>query len=134
MELLHIQEATEGFSIGLRTMNSTATSTYASSLLSPTNGSFANAPSSSPFGGNSHPILIQHLGRHGADYMLYAESAASRVEWKEKVVEAKAMLEMANMDKRVFEIRSLSDTTFGGSSASSLHNHGKVTCTVPFSK
>lgn len=135
MELLHIQEATEGFSIGLRTMNSTATSTYASSsLLSPTNGSFANTPSSSPFGSNSHPILIQHLGRHGADYMLYAESAASRVEWKEKVVEAKAMLEMANMDKRVFEIRSLSDTTFGGSSASSLHNHGKVTCTVPFSK
>ncbi|CAO3688875.1 unnamed protein product [Rhizopus microsporus] len=133
MELLHIQEATEGFSIGLRTMNSTATSTYASSsLLSPTNGSFANASSSSPFGSNSHPIIIQHLGRHGADYILYAESAASRVEWKEKVVEAKAMLEMANMDKRVFEIRSLSDTTFGGSGASSLHNHGKVTCTVPF--
>ncbi|KAG1380030.1 hypothetical protein G6F61_004423 [Rhizopus arrhizus] len=132
MELLHIQEATEGFSIGLRTMSSTANSTFASSLLSPTNnGSFANAPSL-PFGSNQYPILIQHLGRHGADYMLYAENAAARLEWKEKVVEAKAMLEMANLDKRVFEIRSLSDTTFGGTNAPNSHNHGKVTCTVPF--
>ncbi|KAI9281061.1 CNH domain-containing protein [Sporodiniella umbellata] len=135
MNLLHIQEATEGFSIGLRTMSSTASSTSASALLSPTsnihNGS-SSAASSLPFGGSQYPILIQHLGRRGADYMLYAESASSRLEWKERVVEAKAMMEESQPDKQVFEIRSLSDTTFGTSTASSSHNHGKVICTVPF--
>lgn len=124
MELLQMQEATEGFSIGLRNMSSTYTNT---SLGSPT----STLPSSSPFG-TSYPIMFQHLGRHGADYLLYAESAAARVEWKEKLVEAKAMKEMADIDKRIFEIRSLSDTTFAGSQASNGHNHGKVTCTVPF--
>lgn len=123
MELLHMQEATEGFSIGLRNMSSTYTGQSPTTLLP-----------SSPFG-VSYPILIQHLGRHGADYLLYAENAASRVEWKEKVVEAKAMKEMADMDKRIFEIRSLSDTTFAGTNYQShSHNHGKVTCTVPFGK
>ncbi|RCH97324.1 hypothetical protein CU098_001366, partial [Rhizopus stolonifer] len=126
MELLHLQEATEGFSIGLRNMSSTYTST--SNPLSPNTIS----SSSSPFG-SSYPILVQHLGRHGADYLLYAESAAVRVDWKEKIVQTKAKKEVDQIDKRVFEIRSLSDTTFAGTnSPSSAHNHGKVTCTVPF--
>lgn len=120
MELLHIQEATEGFSIGLRNMSSTYS------------GQSPTILASSPFGA-SYPILIQHLGRHGADYLLYAENAAARVEWKEMVVKAKATNEMADIDKRIFEIRSLSDTTFGGTN-SSVHNYGKVTCTVPFGK
>ncbi|EIE89601.1 hypothetical protein RO3G_14312 [Rhizopus delemar RA 99-880] len=130
MELLHIQEATEGFSIGLRNMSSTANGTYA--LLSPTSNSIIPNGTSLPFGNNQFPILIQHLGRHGADYMLYAESASSRLEWKEKVIEAKAMMEAANLDKKVFEIKSLSDTTFGNTNASGSHNYGKVTCTTPF--
>ncbi|CAO3619529.1 unnamed protein product [Mucor fragilis] len=122
MELLHMQEATEGFSMGMRNMSSTySTQSSTTTML----------PSSSPFG-VSYPILLSHLGRRGADYLLYAESAAARLEWKEKVVEAKAMLEMANLEKRVFEIRTLSDTTFAGSNQQSPHNHGKVTCTVPF--
>ncbi|GAA5808893.1 hypothetical protein MFLAVUS_002292 [Mucor flavus] len=123
MELLHVQEATEGFSIGLRNMSSTYnSSTATSAMLSAT----------SPFGA-SFPILLQHLGRHGADYMLYAENAATRMEWKENIVQAKAKKELADMDKRIFEIRSLSDTTFAGSNyLSNAHNHGKVTCTVPF--
>jgi hypothetical protein len=127
MELLHMSEATEGFSIGLRNMSST----YSSTLNSPTT---TTLPSSSPFG-SSYPIMFQHLGRHGADYLLYAENAAARVEWKEKLVQAKAVKEMADIDKRIFEIRSLSDTTFAGTHyTSSAHNHGKVTCTVPFGK
>ncbi|KAG2192246.1 hypothetical protein INT47_010047 [Mucor saturninus] len=120
MELLHMQEATEGFSIGLRNMSSTYSGHSSPTTILP----------SSPFG-VSYPILIQHLGRHGADYLLYAENAASRIQWKEMVVKAKATNEMADIDKRIFEIRSLSDTTFGGTS-SNIHNYGKVTCTVPF--
>lgn len=131
MELLHIQEATEGFSIGLRTMSSTAHSAYSSTLLSPTQNSFPILPSSSPFG-NNYPVLIQHLGRHGADHMLYAESASARMEWKEKVVEAKKCMETTHPEKIVFEIQPLSDTTFGGTNCQAPHNYGKVTCTVPF--
>lgn len=111
MELLQIQEATEGFSIGMRnTTETVVTNNYAGSA----------------------PFVVSHLGRHGADYMLYAENAAARGEWKEQLVQAKAMHELADIDKRVFEIRTLSDTTFAGPGASS--SHGKVTCTVPFSK
>ncbi|KAI9270866.1 CNH domain-containing protein [Sporodiniella umbellata] len=127
MALLHIQEATEGFSIGLRTMSSTTDSMMTSSTSHP---SIVNA-SSLPFGTN-FPFLIQHLGRHGADHMLYAENATVRLEWKEKVIEAKATMEAAQVDKCVFEIQSLSDTTFGGSNSPTTHNHGKVTCTIPF--
>lgn len=125
MDLLQVQEATEGFSIGMRNMSTT----YSSMPSSPLN----TIPSSSPFG-SSYPIVFQHLGRKGADYLLYAENAAARVEWKETLVEAKALKEMTDVEKRVFEIRSLSDTTFGGNGGYHAHNHGKVTCTVPFGK
>lgn len=124
MQLLHMQEATEGFAMGMRNMSSTYTTQ---------SGTTTTLPSSSPFG-VSYPILLSHLGRKGADYLLYAESAAARLEWKEQVVQAKSKLETANSDKQVFEIRTLSDTTFAGSNHQSPHNHGKVTCTVPFSK
>ncbi|OBZ90228.1 Rho1 guanine nucleotide exchange factor 1 [Choanephora cucurbitarum] len=129
MALLHLQEATEGFSIGLRNMNSTYSATQTTNpLLSPGN----NGASGSPFG-SSYPILISHLGRHGADYMLYAENAAVRADWKDKIVQAKAKKEMEEMDKQVFEIRSLSDTTFAGTNSGlQSHNHGKVICTVAF--
>ncbi|KAI9478457.1 MAG: CNH domain-containing protein [Benjaminiella poitrasii] len=124
IELLHVQDATEGFSIGMRTMSNNTAST--------TTMSMNNSNTSSAFG-TSFPILFQHLGRHGADYVLYAENAASRLDWKEKMVQAKAMKEMAELHKQVFEIRTLSDTTFAGNNyPSSIHNHGKVTCTVPF--
>lgn len=122
MELLQVQEATEGFSIGIRNMSSTV-----SGMNSPTTIS-----SAMPFG-TSYPIVFQHLGRRGGDHLLYCESASARVEWKEKLVEAKALKETADIDKRIFEIRSLSDTTFGaGGGYSHTHNHGKVTCSVPF--
>ena len=124
LDLLQVQEATEGFSIGLRNMSSTYSSTSASMSTIP----------SSPFG-STYPIMFTHLGRRGNDYVLYAENATVRMEWKEKLVEAKASKEMTDVHKRSFEIRSLSDTTFGGTSYQShAHNHGKVTCTVPFGK
>jgi hypothetical protein len=113
MELLQIQDATEGFSLGMRNMTE---ATIASTSTS------------------AAPFVVSHLGRRGADYMLYAENAGVRGEWKEQLVQAKAMHELADIEKRVFEIRTLSDTKFAGSGSSSQHNHGKVTCTVPFSE
>lgn len=113
MELLQIQDASEGFSIGMRNMTE---NTLAS-----------NSSSAAPF-------VVSHLGRSGADYMLYAENSTARGEWKQVLVQAKAEHELADLDRRVFEIRTLSDTKFAGSGSSSQHNHGKVTCTVPFSK
>ncbi|KAI7872411.1 CNH domain-containing protein [Spinellus fusiger] len=123
LELLHVQEATEGFSIGMR-----AISTAHSSLASTTGTTL-----SSPFGGQ-YPILIHHLGRMGGDHLLYAGNTEIRITWKENIVLAKAQMEKAQMDRQVFEIRSLSDTSFTGSTVlgGGAPNHGKVTCSVPF--
>ncbi|KAI8973328.1 CNH domain-containing protein [Mycotypha africana] len=162
-ELLHIQDATEGFSIGLRHMTSTyyegtsstnhlndnssrnGTGNHGRPMLYQHNnsstiynggGSYSqtnnNNNNNNHFGSNSYPMLVQHLGRRGADYVLYAENAQARMDWKQKIVEAKADYEMAHKDKQVFDIRTLSDTAFAGSNTPSPHNHGKVTCTVPF--
>ncbi|KAI8377728.1 CNH domain-containing protein [Radiomyces spectabilis] len=124
LELLHVQEATEGFSLGLRAMSSTYTSTFASHT--------GTTVGSSPFG-THYPLLIHHLGRHGADHLLHAENAEARLAWKEQIVQAKAAMERLQPDRQVFEIRSLSDTTFTGATAhGASFNHGKITCSVPF--
>ncbi|KAL0094792.1 CNH domain-containing protein [Phycomyces blakesleeanus] len=121
MELLHVQEATEGFSIGLRSMASTYPNATSPGLNLGT--SF----------GSHFPILIHHLGRLGGDHLMYAESAEARMKWKHKIVEAKIAMEKANSDREVFTIRSLRDASFIGSTGiGSGANHGKVTCSVPF--
>jgi hypothetical protein len=122
--LLHLEEATEGFSLGMRSMSSTYSSTLTSHTGAPV------SPSS--YGNNNHPLLFHHLGRSGGDYLLFAENAQVRLAWKEKVVEAKSALEERDLDRQVFEIRSLSDTTFRGSGGQV--QYGKVTCSVQFGK
>ncbi|KAI8339872.1 CNH domain-containing protein [Chlamydoabsidia padenii] len=122
IQLLHLEEATEGFSLGMRSMSST----YSSTLTSHT-GMLVSAAA---FGNNNYPLLFHHLGRSGGDYLLFAENAQSRLTWKEKVVEAKAVLEERDLTRQVFEIRSLSDTTFRGSGGQV--QYGKVTCSVQF--
>ncbi|KAG0170066.1 RHO1 GDP-GTP exchange protein 2 [Apophysomyces sp. BC1034] len=110
LELLYVPEATEGFALGYRSMT-------AGSVL----------PAS------QNPLQLRHLGRNGDDYLLHAENSDVRVEWKEKIVDAKAKLEQAYPDRQVFEVRSLSDTTFTGSSGMGVNfSQGKVTCSVPF--
>jgi hypothetical protein len=123
MPLLHLEEATEGFSLGMRSMSST----YSSTLTSHTGGMLVVSAANAAFGNNNYPLLFHHLGRSGGDYLLYAETAQARMAWKEKVVEAKAVLEERDLTRQVFEIRSLSDTTFRGS-------NGQVTCSVQFGK
>ncbi|KAI9270472.1 CNH domain-containing protein [Phascolomyces articulosus] len=129
--LLQVQEATEGFAVGMRQMSSTISSTT-SPLLSTQNS--ATSPTgfgvtAATSGGGNSSLLIYHLGRHGGDYLLHAENQKVRLGWKEKIVEAKAALEHAHPDNQVFEIRTLSDAHFA---ASGSHNHGKVTCSIPF--
>ncbi|CAO3594948.1 unnamed protein product [Absidia cylindrospora] len=122
MPLLHLEEATEGFSLGMRSMSST----YSSTLTSHT-GMLVSAAS---FGNHNYPLLFHHLGRSGGDHLLFAENAQARLAWKEKVVAAKAVLEERDLARQVFEIQSLSDTTFRGSGGQA--QYGKVTCSVQF--
>ncbi|KAI7848144.1 CNH domain-containing protein [Circinella umbellata] len=130
--LLQVQEATEGFAVGMRQMSSTISTAVTSphhqqtqsSVTSPTGFGVTAATTS-----GVSPLLIHHLGRRGGDYILYAENSTVRLTWKEQIVEAKATLEHAHPEHQVFEIKTLSDAHFA---ASGPQSHGKVTCSIPF--
>lgn len=137
LELLHMRDGTEGFSLGMRTLTNTSTfpptpMTTTNLTMSPTNLSPATMAPITPPSSSSTSLIIQHLGRHGDDYLFYAPSAQQRMEWKQKILEAKEALEMTFPERRAFEIRSLSDTTFALTGG--LANHGKVTCSTAFGK
>jgi len=89
----------------------------------------------------------------GGTYILYAESAQVRAEWKAKLDEALGLRKAVQENNKVFEVGTLSDETFlvptligngsgdkgGANGAVPAWNHensftGKVTCTVPLSK
>lgn len=125
--LLHLHEGTEGFSLTSRSLGNTTMSSSTGLSPAPQSPQSPILPVS-----NSSSLIISHLGRHGGDYLLYAENPQQRLLWKQKIVEAKTILDEAHPERRVFEIRSLSDTTFGWHGTSS--NHGKITCSTAFSK
>ncbi|KAG9050431.1 hypothetical protein FS837_005504 [Tulasnella sp. UAMH 9824] len=88
------------------------------------------------------PCSIHHAGRVGGLYHLFADSAAVRGEWKQKLEEAIALRNLVNDSNKVFEMRNLSENTFvvpsimGGTSpgwSNDVTFTGKVTCSVPFS-
>ena len=93
---------------------------------------------------NLYPCNILYHGRNGGPLILYAESAASRTEWKRKLEEALGLRKAVQESNKVFEIESLSIDTFKvhssmtGPSPSGLSEGefftGRVTCSVPFSK
>ncbi|THU93894.1 Dbl-like domain-containing protein [Dendrothele bispora CBS 962.96] len=95
-----------------------------------------------------YPCTIHHNGRMGGTYILYAESAQVRAEWKMKLEEALGLRKAVQENNKVFEIETLSNDTFlvpsligngsgnaAGASAAAWNNEnsftGKVTCTVP---
>ncbi|KAF5351291.1 hypothetical protein D9758_007992 [Tetrapyrgos nigripes] len=103
-----------------------------------------------------YPCTIHHNGRMGGPYILYAESAQVRAEWKSKLEEALGLRKAVQDNNKVFEVETLSNDTFlvpslmngsgagaggdgsgsGGSTQAWNQNHdntftGKVTCTVP---
>lgn len=90
------------------------------------------------------PCTIHHNGRLGGPYTLYAESAAVRLEWKQKLEESLGLRKVVQESNKVFEMESLSVDTFLlpaltiGPNSSVWQDGtlftGKVTCSVPFSK
>ena len=90
-----------------------------------------------------YPCNVIYHGRNGGPFILYAESAASREEWKRKLEEALGLRKVVQESNKVFEIESLSVDTFRvppsmiGSNSGLLEPvpfTGEVTCSVPFSK
>ncbi|KAI0792219.1 Dbl domain-containing protein [Abortiporus biennis] len=89
-----------------------------------------------------YPCTIHHNGRLGGLYTMFAESASSRAEWKQKLEEAIGLRKVVQESNKVFEIETLSADTFfmpsimnttGGQSWSHETAYtGKVTCSVPF--
>lgn len=89
-----------------------------------------------------YPLTFQHNGRQSNPITLYAESAQSRAEWKQKLEEAMGLRAVVSESNRVFEIETLSIETFLippinlAPTAPTWHDMGnftgKVTCSVPF--
>lgn len=84
---------------------------------------------------------INHSGRSGRNYTLFAESFHKRLEWKTKLEEAIGLKKFVSSP--VFRVKTLSADTFCSAArpvkTGSLWNNdmnftGKVTCSVPFSR
>ena len=89
-----------------------------------------------------YPCTLHYHGRNGGPYLLYAESSALRLEWKQKLEEALGLRKVVQESNKVFEIETLSVDTFkvlppttGPNSSGSnegIFFTGEVTCSVPF--
>ncbi|KAI8336829.1 hypothetical protein BC941DRAFT_353736 [Chlamydoabsidia padenii] len=130
VSLLHVR-GTEGFA--LQDYNLTQASLESSNTVNMS----SSIPPSSPIlptmrfnlTSVSNPTLLtlQHIGRYGGDYPIYVDSPNHQRVWKEKIVEAKALWEKNHLAQQVYEIRCLTDHTFGSSLSS-----GKVSASVSF--
>ena len=92
-----------------------------------------------------YPCNMHYRGRNSGPCNLYAESTASRAEWKRKLEEALGLRTVVQESNKVFEIESLSVDTFKIPSIKTGPNlglpvvegvafTGEVACSVPFSK
>lgn len=91
-----------------------------------------------------YPCTIHHNGRLGGLYTVFAETAQSRIEWKQKLEEAIGLRKVVQESNKVFEVETLSADAFfvppmttSGSNTTYSHDNaftGKVTCSVPFSE
>ncbi|CAG8705449.1 11904_t:CDS:10, partial [Dentiscutata erythropus] len=87
-----------------------------------------------------YPFTILHIGRHGGQYQLFADSANTRRLWKDRIQDAQTkLLSNDDVNKQIFEIFTLNDCTFvSGVSSANVGTSGasisrsKVTCSVPF--
>lgn len=61
------------------------------------------------------PFTITHLGRNGGSYTLFADSQSGRKKWREKVTETLEKRKLIQESRKVFEIYTITDTTFGSS-------------------
>lgn len=89
-----------------------------------------------------YPCTIHHNGRLGGIWTVFAESAQTRAEWKQKLEEAIVLRKVVTDANKVFEIETLSAETFlvpsmhAAQQSNSWNDEnvftGKVTCSVPF--
>ncbi|KAF5318404.1 hypothetical protein D9611_013915 [Ephemerocybe angulata] len=89
-----------------------------------------------------YPLTLHHNGRMGGAYVLYAESAQIRSEWKERLDDAIGLRKVVQESNKAFEVETLSSDTFlmplyasasqGPAWEQSNTFTGKVTCSVPF--
>ncbi|KAK0436935.1 CNH domain-containing protein [Armillaria borealis] len=102
-----------------------------------------SSPESTTDSRSVYPLTLHHNGRMGGPYILYAESAQARADWKQKLEEALVIRKVVQESNKVFEIETLSSDTFlvpamvGGPTSPPAWNQensftGKVTCSVPF--
>ncbi|KAG6909360.1 hypothetical protein DXG01_000799 [Tephrocybe rancida] len=89
-----------------------------------------------------YPLTLHHNGRTGGPYILYAESAQARLEWKQKLDEALVLRKVVQESNKAFEPQTLSAETFlipsmtvntappGWNQDNTFT--GKVACSVPF--
>ncbi|KAG6879934.1 hypothetical protein C0992_009290 [Termitomyces sp. T32_za158] len=91
---------------------------------------------------NVYPLTLHHNGRTGGTYILYAESAQARLDWKQKLEEALVLRKVVQESNKAFEPQTLSadtflipsmmvNTTSPGWNQDNTFT-GKVTCSVPF--
>ncbi|RXW24819.1 hypothetical protein EST38_g1034 [Candolleomyces aberdarensis] len=112
-------------------------------LLRNLNGGAANHRASEIDPRGVYPFTIQHSGRSWS-ITLYAETAQTRADWKQRLEEAQGLRQVVSDSNRVFEMETLSIDTFllplpGQAQPPQSNNWhdmgnftGKVTCSVPF--
>lgn len=91
-----------------------------------------------------YPLTLHHNGRMGGAYVLFAESAQIRSEWKEKLEHAIGLRKVVQESNKAFEVETLSSDTFlmplyantaqGPAWEQGNTFTGRVTCSVPFSE
>ncbi|KAI7903164.1 CNH domain-containing protein [Cokeromyces recurvatus] len=136
LELLIIHDVSENFILNsFRTgkgtnssSNGTATSYSLTSSYSVSTNTNTNNTSQYM---NQTALMIRHLGKHGGDYILYADTLSSKLAWREKILNAQNQLNEKEAANRMFEMVTISDTMFA-QSCNSLQNHGKITCAASF--
>lgn len=123
MDLLAL-ESTKDDPVVKSSVRGVATVTPAQGAVSPLNGPSANGTGVTLDSKDDkilYPFKIKHLGKNGT-YTLYAFSANSRIEWCQKIIEAKTKHAAAlfSQNAEPFRLRVLADTAFSYSD----HTHG----------
>ncbi|KAI8388203.1 uncharacterized protein BYT42DRAFT_559247 [Radiomyces spectabilis] len=121
VELLMMPDLVDSFSLNLRPMGSSYGFSRSDTVQS-------DRPMT-PLPTGQASLVVRHLGRHGADYMLIAESEAIRSTWKTKILEAKTSLDIRRADQYVCQRVPLAYASFG---APMGEVRGDVTCSISY--
>ncbi|KAI9248317.1 Dbl homology domain-containing protein [Phascolomyces articulosus] len=116
LELLRIRDDTADLALGSQQrsnqqQNNNNTDASAEALVeSPSSYINPQLSSTSLSRSSSSTLILQHLSKHGGEYLLVAEDAHRCLEWKQMISKAKLALGQTHPEHKTFEFRSLSDT------------------------